>query len=630
MKQGKLLILLAAILSLTMLAAACTNVGDTSADTSDGTSTDTSVSTSDSTSDDTTDGTDGDGTESVAGEEEQEPETDAAHELHDWFILKEEDELKNLSNVTRLEGEIVEADFEHNLIVVQNLDLDKYNNVVKKLTVINVLTGEKLAEAEATYPLNTPVEEDQVTLSVDIRYPVIQITKFYYVDDKAVYDADYYLAKADKNNCIHSMDQADPALVPADFSVNSVQNGLVKATMSDKVMWIDKDLNVVRTADAIVENGYANSFDAEYQGCLYTFDDEDTGNICTVRVFNRQGLCSAEYSCKDLKDTRLFAHVLDNGNVLIQQETKVDEYTVCDYTIEGDRYTIKSMILDFDNGTLTEIDLDFVVRGLATKYAQNRDHNSFPFDLVAGKENQAYIYRFVNGSINTYPEYVVMSNELKVEYSVKNPTRGVNLSTIRVIDNRHYSALVDSGLVSGRYVFDLDGNIVSYNVSATNVGNYRVTYDGYVYNAEGKLVYDANANGYVYERSTADRFYLSKVNYVTGGTETYYVMYKDLASGNVTPVLLADGVEQSVPYMDDDVYVLYDEEAETYTVCATDGTELLVTSRLTSVEAYEDYVVIGTVFDGKDLIYVLTEKNVEINVPETEPETTEETASAAN
>ena len=590
MKQGKLSILLAAVLCLTMLITACTDAGVA----------DDSETTLDASSDSATTTVEGETPESGDSEEETLPEA-VKHEVHDWFVLMDENGPENLSDISRIEGEVISQDLDHNLVVIRDRDLDRYNNVVTKLTVYNVLTNETLVEAEAESPLNCQVEEDAVTLSVSIEYPVVRVLKSYYVDDKPVYDADFYLAKAGENNCIHSVKQADAALIPTVFDLDDLYNGLVKATLGDQIMWIDSGMNVIRTVPTITENGYDPDFHGEYQGCLYTLDSE------YVRVFNRQGLCSAEYLLEDLINGYLDSFILDNGNVLIHEYTYVEDYESYDFAIEGDRLAVTSYVLDFDEGTLTEVDLGFVVTHLQTAYGDT-DNGNFDMKLARGLDNQAYIHRFANGSINTYPEYVVLSNDLQVQYTLKNSTLGVDLATLYVIDNYHYSAYVDAGVGAGYYVFDLDGNIVAYDVDGYLSGGYQLVDNGYFYNGAGELVFDAYTEGYTVHDTFEYMAFVGKLNTTTGGYETFR---RDLRTNKV--VQLSDGIKTQLTDLDESFYTVLEIDTGVYTVYTMDGTPLLVSGEACFVTTYDDIYTIQTTFDGENILYVVKEAPTNAN-----------------
>ena len=587
MKQGKLLILLAALLCLTMLITACTDAGVS----------DDSATTPDASSDSVSESGE---SEDATEEEETLPEA-VKHEVHDWFVLMDKDSPENLSDISRIEGEVINADLNHNLVVIRDRDLDSYNNVVTKLSVYNVLTNETLVEAEAASPLYCQVEEDEVTLDIIINYPVICVKKSYCVDDKAVFDADFYLAKAGEGNRIHSIQQADADLVPATLIVEELYNGLVKATLGDQIMWIDGGMNIIRTVPTITENGYTADFQGEYQGCLYTLTTD------YVRVFNRQGLCSAEYLRKDVINCELDSYILDNGNVLIQEYTCVKEYEAYDFADEGEGFTVKSYVLDFDEGTLTEVDLDFVVTGLQTAYGDT-DNGGFGMKLAIGLDNQAYIYRFANGSINAYPEYVVLSNDLKVEYTLKNTTLGVDMSTLSVIDNYHYSAYVDAGVGAGYYVFDLDGNVVAYDVDGYLDGGYQMIGDGYFYNGAGELVYDANSEGYSVLGTIEHMVFMVKRNTATGNYEAFR---RDLRTKKT--VQLTDGIDTLLMDLGDGYYTVMDRNTGVYTVYNTDGTALLVSAEACEVSIYDDIYLIQTTFDGEDVLYVVKEATTNAN-----------------
>ena len=586
MKQGKLLILLAALLCLTMLITACTDAGVP----------DDSVTTPD-TSSDSTDASEG--SEEITEEEETLPEA-VKHEVHDWFVLMDKDGPENLSDISRIEGEVIHRDLNHNLVVIRDRDLDSYNNIITKLSVYNVLTGETLVKAEAASPYNCQVEEDEVTLDITIQYPVICVMKSYYVDDEAVFDADFYLAKADTNNRIHSIQEADADLVSSIFALEDLSNGLVKATLGDQIVWIDGGLDIIRTVPTITENGYTADFHGEYMGCLYTLNDD------YVRVFNRQGLCSAEYLLKDVVNSELDSFILDNGNVLIHEFTYAKDHEAYDFAIGGDRITVKSYVLDFDEGTLTEVDLDFVVSGLQTAYGDT-DNGNFDMKLAIGLDNQAYIHRFANGNINTYPEYVVLSNDLKVEYTLQNTTLGVDMSTLSVVDNYHYSAYVDAGVGAGYYVFDLDGNLVAYDVDGYLTGGYQKV-NNYFYNGAGELVFDATAENYTVYGTAEHMVFLRRRNTATGGYEAflYNLQTKKM-------VQLCDGIDTRIWDLGQGYYTIQDVNTGAYTVYTLDGAALLVSAEDCSVSVYDDIYLIQTYFDGERILYVVKEATTNAN-----------------
>ena len=592
MKQGKLLILLAALLCLTMLFVACADAGVP----------DDSETTLDASSDNAETTVEGESGESEETTEEEEtlPET-VKHAVHDWFVLMDKDGPENLTDISRIEGEVISRDLDHNLVVIRDRDLDSYNNVITKLSVYNVLTNETLIEAEAASPLYCQVEEDEVKLDVIINYPVIRVMKSYYVDDKPVFDADFYLAKADGDNCIHSIKEADAALISTIFELDDLYNGLVKATLGDQIMWIDGNMNIVRSVPSITENGYTPYFHGEYMGCLYTLDSD------YVRVFNRQGLCSAEYLLKDVVNSYLDSFILDNGNVLIHEYTYVKEYEAYDFAIEGDRLTVKSYVLDFDEGALTEVNLGFVVTDLQTAYGDT-DNGHFSMKLARGLDNQAYIHRFTNGNINAYPEYVVLSNDLEVQYTLQNTTLGVDMTTLSVIDNYHYSAYVDAGVGAGYYVFDLDGNLVAYDVDGYLSGGFQAIDNSYFYNGAGELVFDAASENYRVLGAIDHMVFMLKLNTATGNYEAF--RHNLLTKRTVQ---LCDGIDTRLVDLGEDFYTIMDLNTGVYTVYTLDGTALLVSAEACDVYAYDDIYMIQTTFDGEDILYVVKEATTNAN-----------------
>ena len=105
MKQGKLLILLVLILSLSVFLFACGNNEEPA--------------------------------ENGAAEEQE-----VKHELHDYLVLKEENEGYTFSEVSQYEGEVVDYDYEHNLLAIKTQDLDEKNQVTDTVAIYDILTGE--------------------------------------------------------------------------------------------------------------------------------------------------------------------------------------------------------------------------------------------------------------------------------------------------------------------------------------------------------------------------------------------------------------------------------------------------------------------------------------------------------
>ena len=399
MKNGKLLILLAAILSFTLLFTACNGGAEPDSTQTTGTESATAAVESDS--------------ETVSSAETQEEETEQAveHEIRDYLVLGTT-ETDSLGTVERLDASLVSFDKVNGLATLKTQDLDAYNNVIDTYKVYNVNTGEVILEKSVSNLYQGKLE-DSKTLTVTVKYPTICVSEGYYsVENSEMrYNVTLYVAKKDSSYI--SYYSSLTASESANYSVRKYDNGLVAVTLNADVQWIDRDMNVIRSVKAIAQNGYYGSFNAEYQGYLYAWNDS------MVKVFNRAGLCSGEYFMEH--DGKLNVHVLDNGNVLIQDAEIVDQYTPCSFVVDDVRYQVKSYVMNYVDGTLTEVALDYVVYDLETAYAQRYGNGSsaFPFALASGRDNQAYVYRFATGEVSPGVDYTFFFINIEFQVSAR-------------------------------------------------------------------------------------------------------------------------------------------------------------------------------------------------------------------
>ena len=582
MKKSKLLILLVAMLCLTVFMVSCDK--DDELPPAEETTTATGV----------------------------EAETPIAHEIRDYFVLDNGVETKNFSKVEQYDGELVDYNDEYNLIAVKTKDLDNFNNVVETVTVYDVLTGEKLFEHKVENLFGTE-EQEKTNLDVDISYPIIRVSEQSYGEDGAeTYRISYYFAKKD-SKVIHTTTDKT-------FERKNFQNGLVAFTMGDKVVWTDRNMEVVRTVEAIAANGYQldpENFNAEFQGYIYTWNNED------FQVFNKSGICSAQYKIKH--EGFLNIHVLNNGTVLIQDVEYVDGTETYDFKYYGNFCKLVSYLLNPVDGTLITVELDFWVESLQTRYeekygkAQNVGYGEFPFRLAINRENQAYIYKLANGSFARDEQYVVLNNELKIEYTVKNDTESINFRGGYVLNDNMYVAYVEEMGFVNTYIFDLDGKIVSAfgeNYDDMFVTDKYIINDNGIYDHKMNLVYDFTAEDCEYAlkfvATDIDEIYLTKMNYVTGGKEIY--RFDDATQ---KPVLMADGLDKLLEGELGGVYAELDVWEKNNDVPGSrvsykctfknmEGTALLVSYGPRPVTQGDyDTVIVTAAFEGEPVVYVL-------------------------
>lgn len=576
MKKGKLLCLLAAMLSFALLFSAC----EGTAPVTDGA------------------GTSGSGQETTAKAPEKTQKETGKQEvsqdpIHQYFDLIDEEDKIAYAKVERMDGELLEYDREHHLVSILTKELDTENKVIETVKVYDLKTGEVINEQSVSNLLYAP-EVERVELDVDIEYPVIRVSKQSWDKDaeRSVYDVSYYLAKKDAE-VLRQTNKGN-------YSVKYFDNDLVAVDMGDDVLWIDRNMEIVRTVDSVVANGYPiEGFGAEYQGYLYAWNQQE------LQVFNRAGMCCATYTIDHVG--MLSPHVLDDGDVLIQDLEFVDEFTACDFVLYGQRCLLKSYVMSFLDGTVKEVDLDYVVDSLDTAYG---DETEMPFELAEDRENQALIYRFANGQLSHFAEYVVMNNDLTIEYTLKNETVGVVLEDAYAISNDFYIAPIKTGGFAQDHIFSFDGKPITPYVDGWVNEKYIVT-ESAIYDFNMKKVFEIKGSAFDGGNLMVDtkscNVFLSKANFETGKTEWY------LFNGEEDePVLLTDGAKSTLSWVGDGCYVLEtglrntELSGKEYTVCSADGTVLMMTACSDlSIRHLDGMLLVTAEFEGNPIVYVV-------------------------
>lgn len=607
MKKGKLLILLVAMLSLAILFVACDETGA-----EDGTGIDSSAQSGSEVASEV------EQTFATEGDEANDEQEFANHEMHSYFDLSDEVEADPLASIARVEGEIVQVNYEHHLAVIKNKTIDALENETTKVQVYDLLTGEVIFEDSVTKPYGKYApDEEAYYIDVEICYPVIKVVKTSYYDSdegegteyKYSKDISCYLAKKD-GGLVHSTNYEGAYYyygeeLPQDvFKCDEYYNGLVCFTIGDKYIWIDKDMNIIRTVETIVTNyDYIvnpNFFDCEYKGYLYSYNDKE------MMVFNHSGIVSARYAVDEQKTT-IQCFVLDNGNVLVQQFTDVGIYQSYDFMLNGARYVMKSMIVNCVTGDITDIELDCVVTAIESEYAQ--EARTPALKLANGRDNLATVYSIADGYVSAYASLCVLDNDCNIVYTVKNDTFGVDFSgavsqhTVQYIGRGKYMAPMNTNGYTWNAVFTLDGTYISaINVyMGTAITDKYILSNGAIFNYKMEPVYNYAAAGYEFYTVINNDIYLTKFNFETGAEETF-VVHPD----SVKPELFTDGVALDFRGGNEYVTIIKDIEKDVYVVYNAAGEEILVSYEDVSIDrTLENVVLLRTQFEGKSIVYIV-------------------------
>ena len=521
---------------------------------------------------------------------EEETGMDPTEEFLRYFDLSGEENELLLSTLTQYEGEIEAVDGKNHLMAIRTRDLDVKNQVVDTVSVYDMKSGALIRSEQVANSLGSA---ETVKLSVEIDYPVLRVIRAT-EGSATTYEVSHYLAKKD-GALLHTTTRYIPM---EEKPKTAYGNGLVSYNMGEVILWIDRNMETVRTVDAIAAGGYELAqYNSEYQGYLYTWNEE------TLQVFNRLGVMSGSYTIPHRGE--LNVHVLDDGNVLIQDLWAVDEHTASTLTLGNTRYKLTSYIMSYLDGSLTEVSLDFLVDTLQTAYSERYGEtggNVLPFRLASG-DNQAILYRFANGRLSVYGEYAVLGNDLSVLYTVPNTTDGVDLKRAVPLGETLYAAPVSEGGGERSYVFDAEGKILTPFGGAMVTKSFLVTEQG-VYDHRMTRLVDLSTDDYAGSLfavdASGDRIYLKIYSFALGREEAY--VYDGSAEGLR---LLSDGEKESLFLCSDGFYVLHRKETDEYCFCTREGETVLTVYGEHELTRCEDALLVETVFEGKPITYVL-------------------------
>ena len=537
---------------------------------------------------------------------------------------------KTYTNVKRIDGTVVDSDAEHNLLAVKT---EQANTVYFK--VVDLTTGENVSERSFSYSSTS-----SYTFDVEIEYPLIKYVQNFGGDSQTQYE--YYLAKRVDNG----YNNGSAFTNSYSYEQASVRefDGLYELKLKDEVVWVDEELNVLRKLNTIVTGDYhlnEQTFKASFGGYLYTWRFGAAGRM--IQVYNTEGVCSMQYNfpsdvvvvgshetmegvsnAYDPNNLPMDVHVLNNGNLLVQEWANVTEGTYnFKNTLSGQKFKITTKVIDRETGKATVVkNFNYFVNELARASADDHD---FPFDLAKGKQNQAYLTPFTVLGIGSTTKYAVMDNNGKVSYTFKNTKldRAGYGDNIEILSDKYYMIQVQSAEeeyeydylvydVSGKQVLQLPLNELDIKQAALTSTLY-VTQDG-IYNYSKECVYsfatsEFNSSRYDYEvEIMSDGVYLWVADYVEE-KEFCYHFNEDTKK---MEVFMTEGEEDHVK-ITDNFMVLEDEQNGTYTLYNNKGTALLKTQGNSDVQQsgqmnvveLDGYLYVQAEINGNPVIYLV-------------------------
>jgi len=392
------------------------------------------------------------------------PEEPRLPELLSYFVIDPTKsdyyvESKEFTTVEEIDGDViwVETPDGTELMAAISDEVDHFNNDVIEVDLYR--NGEVILTCTETYSLSDKVEKS-VNMYFENGVLIFEVRTLDLEDYTVTYKRSYYqYSETEKPTKLYDGN---------DVVEYKVVGNLTVVVGEETVKWYGTSNNVVfeMSTDFYRANGFDEGY--EYDGYLYF------GSSNSLYIYNPDGTCVAEYHSPANSEDVHFA-VLNNGNIVIQEELVVlddSAEAVYNFVYDDTRYLVKTYIMDYKTGTLTEkADVDFIVVELESAKDAERYGTSFSFELVDGKQNQAIVWGFDKDGLDDNGQYVVIDNDLKIEYVF--PIRTSNYDVYELaedafaISDKYFVTRLMSGTDEEDYVFDLYGNPISrINVEA--------------------------------------------------------------------------------------------------------------------------------------------------------------------
>lgn len=606
MKKRKLLFLLIAVLCLSLVFTACGEDKDPDPQ---------------PTPDEETGGTGNEGTGTGDNNEEEQVKTP---EFLDWFIVEGDYTAPTLTKIEKLGGilkaaSIISDDGDY-CYAVMTEEIDALLN--RNVTIMFYKNGEKLENATYT--------STYYTIDYDGWYSVRLYNDLYVVTEELRASSRAPENLENKNNytiCTYNGNSSKNYTQKTNeqFSFSSLGNGY-RLICADGVYWYSKNMDIIYNTTREIYNSYNyldESFDYVFDSYVYFLNYE------RVQIFSN-GSCVANYVPATLNEQIYDSNVLNNGNVLIQTSEQL-ELGANGYDLIEDGYPVKvNTYVLTPAGKLTELeDVNFYVVQLDTAFdgAWN-----FPFELKKG-ENQALISYFSLSGWSLDPKWVVLDNELNVEYTVDLPvnTNFYRLDYAYAVSDELIALPLIVGSTTQFYIFDPDFNNLGafpdygYGNNVEYISSKYVVTEAAVYTLKGELVYSFEINDVHLSCLVGD-----KILVALDANQDYAYEYAFLDPETGKLDVIADWLSAELVEADAVYYIVrtycpeclegYKEEGSDhddhdcenceYTLYNANGDVLLKACGCIDVDYYDEwfysYAVVSAYFEGEWTYYIVS------------------------
>ena len=525
------------------------------------------------------------------------------------------------TSASQLEGQMVAFNSERNIVVLKTSETSVGGEITDTFKVYDLETLEVVHKSTANYSYGVENPYKIESVSVD-NYPIIEMTRVEYVESwnsetqKTTYEPyfvyEYFLPGVQESFVCNR---------EGTIRVNKKQN-LYECILGDFVYWISADYEVLRTYPTFVTSGYASpKFDAEYNGYLYDYKFDVTAR--KIQVFNKEGVCQVEYDYPQNVCLEPTPYVLNNGNIFVQEYVRAEvgeDYDVEEMvyneetdSVETVKCKIVSKIINYQTGEAETIKFDYIVTGFDSYYSQEQVGTDFPFELVKGKHNQAFLTKIVNNAPSNTIRYAVLDNSMKIVFAVENDT--LNSSPVGYVEvfgmKDGYIAAAPCGDGAVAYYFDYEGNI-----KCTIPENVIEITDKYIVTSTAILDYSLNV---VLDFETCDIIKRAGLSYLINvyGNQICAKVYNPYTAAMETYkfdgakfVLVADGIKTNVAFLNKS-YVVTDLENDTIYTYAYTGELLLIyqhstdTTKNLSTYTFNGINFITAEIGGNNICYVV-------------------------
>lgn len=557
-----------------------------------------------------------------------------------------EDDTAVFDNVYQIDGKIVSKNKEANVIAVESEEADSSGYVKKTVSVYDLVTGKKLYSDYVTVSDNSSAPQSEIIADVSA-YPLVQIGvnswSFYYDSnhpDGGYYQPNWYYRYVFVGETTYRSlgNQTNNGT----YDIQKVGN-LYIVKLEDAVYWLKGDAMQEFHKDmADVANSYIQylsldkyfSFDAEYNGYLYAWQFDELHR--NIMVFDQKGICAVQYNHPNnvlgtvgggtLVDPKI--HVLDNGNILVQECYLAEDGATYDFIYNNWQVTLKTKIIDYITGSVSEVDFDALILGMQSRYdVVSADIAPIlPFTLNEGYANLVVYTPIADRRITAYTNVSVVDDSFNVVYNfVNDELSSKNMfGGIVKANEDYYISQVYVGGEERLAVYDYYGELVRYlpEKYLALTDEYVVINSG-IYDFDGKQVLDFQKTvlagsmpmdrGEMFGVATDGKtIYVSVQSFGTDAAATYAF---NAETGKLE--LVADGINTKVKTVGNGYVVVYDIENENTSIVNSEGKTLLKVQGAVDVSSLEDVIYVETAVYGEGVVYVV---NCADDMPQNENE----------